>query len=950
MALWTMILRKMVNNKWLQLNLLFGLTVCVALFCSMPLYSDAILQRTLLRELQQLQEREAVFPGYVGISTTVSSKTTDEKTRNQIADADQFVQSIPERLGMEARAFYQQRFTSKMRIYGADASEQEKKVLNATGGFRTLTDMEHRVLLIEGRMPVDRTDGVYEALVTERFLLSTKRELGEELIAEVMTGDRARFRVIPVGLIATDPNAEPYLPFVAEEVVDGFMIPFETFEREFVQGGKAAIAFLEWRYAMQYEQLNVEFIDQLVKADTEIRRFFQGYLGIAEVEIPATPTAASYHATKSQLAVMMLALYTPVTLMLSFYLYMVANLIIDQQKTEISVLRSRGASRTQLMTAYALEGLLLGLSALAIGPFLGVKFTQLLGASSGFLAFVQRSALEVSLSSKSYKIGAVAVGAALLLILIPAFMATRFSIVSHKQKMARGAKLSFWYKSGIDIILVGLAIYLLFNFNKRMDDLQRLALDSNTLQVDPLLFFMPAMFALGGGLLVLRVYPWFIRFLYWAGRRWWPPSLYHSLVQISRSSGQYLTIKVFLIMTVSTGLFSANAARTINDNMESKIQYAIGADITVKAKWETYESDSGGQASLAPNSKQMKYIEPPIQPMRELDGVESAAKVFRKEGAFFVETKNKSSGVMTLIGIDTFDYGKTVWMKDGLLDSHINNYLNLIAPDPMAVLVSRSIAEEHGVKPGDTIRVYWQGQTQALFTVYGIIDYWPTWNPLPSERSFGDKETEKPHLIVGHLGTIQNRMGLEPYEVWYKLKAGISSSNIYDQLAEKGIPLVSVRDAKQELTQSANAPLRMAMNGVMTLGFSVAMLICFFGFLIFWVLTLSGRTLQYGVLQAMGIPFHQVFSMLVSEQALTSGAAIIIGVYIGNLTSDLYVPLFEMSFATTEQVPPFQIVRKLGDYVQLYGIVGLTIGIGLSILVYRLSRTRISQALKLGEE
>lgn len=950
MALWTMIVRKMVNNKWLQLNLWFGLTVCVALFCSMPLYSDAIMQRMLLKELQQLQERESVFPGYVKISTTVSSKTMDEKTRSLIEEADKFVESIPERMGMEAQSFYLQRFTPKMKIYGADASEQEKKVLDATGGFKTLTDMSERVHLIEGRIPVVRTDGVFEALVTERFLLSTKRELGQELIAEKMTGDRAKFRVIPVGLIETDPNADPYLPFLAEEVVDGFMIQVEAFDREFIEGGKAAVAFLEWRYAMKYEQLNVEFLDQLASADNEIRKFFQGYIGIAEVDIPVTPTAASYHETEDQLNIMMIALYTPVMLMLAFYLYMVANLIIERQKTEISVLRSRGASRFQLMSAFTLEGVALGLSALAIGPFVGVTFTRLLGASSGFLEFVQRSALEVSLSSDAYKVGAAAVAGAIILILVPAFLATRVSIVNHKQQMARGAKLSIWHKSGIDIVLVGLAIYLLINFNKRMDDLQRLALDASDMQVDPLLFFMPAVFTLGGGLLALRVYPWFIRLIYWAGRRWWPPSLYHSLVQISRSTGQYLTIKVFLIMTVATGLFSANAARTINDNMESKIRYAIGADMAVQAKWETYEPASSGQTRLAAESKQIQYIEPPFQSMSELDGVESVAKVFRKENAMFIETKDKGSGVMTLMGIDTIDFGKTAWMKNGLLDSHINNYLNLIAPDPKSVLISRSIADEYGVKPGDSIRVYWQGKSQIIFTVYGIIDYWPTWNPLPTERSYGSEDPEKPHLIVGHLGTIQNRIGLEPYEVWYKLQDGVSTAQIYEQLEEKGVSLVGFRDAKQELIQSENDPLRLAMNGVMTLGFVIAMLICFFGFLIFWVLTLSGRTLQYGVLQAMGIPFPQVVGMLASEQALTSGAAIIIGVYIGNLTSDLYVPLFEMSFSASEQVPPFQIVRELGDYVQLYGIVGFTLGIGLSILVYRLSRTRIAQALKLGEE
>ena len=67
MALWTMIFRKMAKNRWLQLNLWFGLTICVALFSSMPLYSHAILQRTLLKELQQLRIDQNIYPGLLHV-------------------------------------------------------------------------------------------------------------------------------------------------------------------------------------------------------------------------------------------------------------------------------------------------------------------------------------------------------------------------------------------------------------------------------------------------------------------------------------------------------------------------------------------------------------------------------------------------------------------------------------------------------------------------------------------------------------------------------------------------------------------------------------------------------------------------------------------------------------------------------------------------------------------
>lgn len=966
MALWTMILRKMANNKWLQLNLWFGLTICVALFCSMPLYSDAIMQRTLQKELQLVTYRDEVYPGFIRIRTTVSRDMPHEQTIERLIEADRFAASIPRRMGLEAISAYQQKFTYKLKVYGADATEQERQLTTATGGFRALSDLEDRVRLVTGRFPEIRSDGVFEAVVSERFLLATRRHLNDELILEATSDDLTEmtFRVIPVGVINTDPEADPYLPFLLQDNYDGFFIPYEQFESEFVHGRKLRIQEAEWRFAINYEQMTVDDVARFINTDRDIRRYFQNRLGIGEINIPARDTVASFIGIQGKLDIMMLALYAPVMLMLAFYLYMAANLIIERQKTEISVFRSRGASRLQIMFVYTIESLILGLSALAVGPFIGVAFTKILGASSGFLEFVQRAALEVSLNSDAYKIAIAAVSAAIILILIPAFLATRVSIVTHKQQMARANKLSFWHKMGLDFILVGFAVYLLYNFNQRQEDLKQLALDSDALQIDPLLFLMPAVFALGGGLLLLRVYPWFIRLIYWIGRRWWSPALYHSLVQISRSSGQYLTISVFLVMTVATGLFSANAARTINDNIESKIRYSIGADIALMTRWE---SNAPGPASVNdPQSQQpqqqsgmefgdsnvIQYAEPPLQPLRELEGIESLARVFIKETGppRFYDPKSGKSAEITLIGISTKEFGETTWMKDGLMDYHINSYLNLIASNPKAILISRSIADLAKVEPGEILRIYWPGTDQVEFQVYGIIDYWPSWNPLPRVTPRSGGRAEAPHLVVGHLNTIQNRLALEPYYVWLKLKEGVTSQEIYEQIIESKVPVISLRDANQELIDSMNDPFRMAINGVMTLGFVISMVISFFGFLLFWLLTLSGRTLQYGVLRAMGIPFGQIIGMLISEQVLTSGAAILIGVFIGNLTSDLYVPLFEMSFSTTEQVPPFQIVRELSDYLQLYGIIGFMLVFGLGILCYRLSRVRIAQALKLGEE
>ncbi|MFC6229314.1 ABC transporter permease [Paenibacillus allorhizosphaerae] len=346
--------------------------------------------------------------------------------------------------------------------------------------------------------------------------------------------------------------------------------------------------------------------------------------------------------------------------------------------------------------------------------------------------------------------------------------------------------------------------------------------------------------------------------------------------------------------------------------------------------------------------------------MTQLPGVEHAAKVFVKKDATVTVGKEKET--ITMMGIDTDDFGYTSWLRNGLLDHHFYDYLNMMASSPSAVLISRSIADRFHLKPGDHLYAGWNGVESAMFNIYGIIDYWPSWNPNPnfndktptSGTAAGNAKTapkiKYPMLVVGHLSYMQNNMALEPYDVWLKMKPDAGSQQLYQAMEDKNIPVSELSDAKQMLIRVKNDPFQLAINGVMTLGFLISIIISFCGFLLYWVLSLSGRVLQLGILRAMGISFRQLMVMLVGEQLMTSGAAIAIGVLLGNVTSRLFVPMFQLSLQTSSQVPPFQVTFDPRDQMQLYMIVGVMLAIGLFILGSMLSRIKIHQAVKLGED
>ncbi|XEC96132.1 FtsX-like permease family protein [Paenibacillus tarimensis] len=954
MALFIMILRKMINNKWLELSLLFGLIVCIALTSSMPIYTSAILERMLKQELRLLQENSNRYPGIYWISAKMSAE--DTRKGDKIADTDRYLETKGDQFGLPVQYFVRERSTQ---LYSLLPEDQEKRDVNfqRSATVSAIDGLEDHIRLVDGRLPAgEPVNGVYEALVVKEAL----SELGMALNDVFIINDGSLKEPVymkPVGVIDRKDYSDLFWYNIPGSYKNSFFISFELFDKDFSVSGKLNVQSSYWYYALDYTKITLASVDHLQRTSRTITAYMNSHYETYDKYVPALRTVEVYLAKASDLQVVLWSLGVPVFLMLVFYLYMVANLITERQKTEIAVLRSRGASRLQIIVSYAAEGVVLGAVAFFTGPYLGVVLAKILGASSGFLEFVQRAKLDGEVNREALTYSLIGLSFSLLMILIPVYLATGYSIAVHKQQSARKQKRSFWHRYFFDVILIGVALYGLNNYKVRKNELLSLGLSSADLRIDPMLFIIPALFILGLGLLVLRLYPLFLRIVYTAGKRWWPPAVYSTLIQVGRSTLQYHFIMMFLIITIATGLFSASSARTINENTTDKIRYATGADISLKVYWENdappaiaysylagnAESDAGNSDSADGVPPRTQYSEPAFLPFTQLPGVEHAAKVFIKHDVEF--SNGSADGKVQLMGVNTKDFGETAWMRDYLLDHHINAYLNLIARHPSTVLISKSMQEEYGLQPGDSITLSWPGVEGAQFTVYGVIDYWPSWNP-----NRGSDGSHKPMLVVGNLTYIQNNLALEPYEVWLKLGPGASSQRVYQAIVDHGYSVESLEDANQEEIKALKDPFLLAVNGMMTLGFLISVLICFYGFLLYWVLSMFSRTLQLGILRAMGVSVVQVIVMLGCEQVMISGAAIVIGIITGSLTSRLFVPLFELTFDPSKQVPPFQVTFDPVDEVRLYWIVVVMISVGLAVLGYFVSRIRIHQAVKLGED
>jgi putative ABC transport system permease protein len=824
--------------------------------------------------------------------------------------------------------------------------------------FKMRTGLERHVRLVDGKLPSkSRKDGAYEVMVTDSALSQLGMLLGQEYIIRDPRVKKADIRVKPVAVIAeNDLNDVYWSSQNLQDERNTLFLPDPLFQSDFVTDRPIAIAKLGALAVSDYRAYDLNTAAYMLDLKSNMAADLMGrykYCVSTSIWIPGSDVMVAFGERESTLRTLLWSLNVPLFLLISFYFYMVTGMLVERQKAEIALLRSRGASRFHLVAMYAAEFGLLAIVAFAAGPWLGAAFTRVLGATSTFMSFVDRGSLQVQMTGECWLYAAGAVIAAWLINLVPVILATRVSIVDQKRAKAREDKRPAWQLFGFDIALIAIALYGHHVFRGRMADLVKLGLDGKSLSADPLLYTVPTLFILGSGLFLMRIYPLFISLIYRAGRKWWAPQHYSTLLLVSRRNRLYHGLMVFLILTIGTGIYNANTARTLNVNMEDQIRYAGGSDVVLRQHWQNDAPAPAGpqagqpQGQQTPPPEKINYLEPPFELIQSLPGVDKAAKVFTKEEA--EAWLGNKSGKVKLMGIETDVFGETAWMKENLLPYHFYSYLNLMARDEHAVLLSKTAADYYGAKPGDVLDVGWKGIRPTRLVVYGVIDYFPSFNPNLTAVG-GSPKDQTPMLIVAHLDTIRNELGVEPYDVWLKLKPGADRQELLDAMKEKHIQLERFDDTLGKISESRMDPFRMAVNGVMSLGFIISLAVSFIGFLLFWLLSLQGRMLQLGIYRAMGISLRRLFGMLLLEQLLTTGAGFLVGIAAGLSTGRIFVPLFQLSFDPGRIVPPFQVISGSGDIIRLAVATCFMLAAALLLLAWILKRMNIYQAVKLGED
>ena len=425
-------------------------------------------------------------------------------------------------------------------------------------------------------------------------------------------------------------------------------------------------------------------------------------------------------------------------------------------------------------------------------------------------------------------------------------------------------------------------------------------------------------------------------------KRFWRPASYASFLENRKNGRKQQFIMLFLIMTISLGMYHATVARSILQNARENAEYLDGADIVIREVWPELQDENGASTG--------NYLEPDMTKYIELDWAERYTRVLYDEHGYIGESKSSRQEV-TVMGIHTRDFGEITWLPVGLTEKHYYEYLNELAVEKDGLLVSEAFRSRLGMKVGDTLTCY---NSQGLSTTGKIVDffeYWPGYTPTATVvNPDGTVSVGDNYLVVTHYDRLRQLWGVAPYEIWLQLKEGYDSQDVIAWIQDNDVHVRKFTDKAADVQNAVEDPLLQGTNGVLTMGFIVTILLCGVGYLIYWIMSIRSREMIFGVLRACGMHKGELFHMLMNEQIFSGVFSVFAGIGIGKLASVMFVPILQQAYAASNQVLPMKLVVNASDMMRLYGVIAGVMIVCLLVLILLLLKMNVAKALKLGEE
>ncbi|MFX0107008.1 MAG: FtsX-like permease family protein [Candidatus Hodarchaeota archaeon] len=540
-----------------------------------------------------------------------------------------------------------------------------------------------------------------------------------------------------------------------------------------------------------------------------------------------------------------------------------ADAFMAPRRTEVGVLRSKGANFNQVYGVFLWEAIFLAVFALVLGMFLSAIFAALIPATTGFMSF-DWGVYEYYLLNSVIKPDTLLI--AVLLCILPPML-----FILYLAKQASTAEIGTTIQNTADLVNeAGESYRFTFGASSLL-----LAIVVASVIFLPL---SPFMLLLNVG---LGTSAWF--FIAYNGSRVSRIGLARVssgmsfiLGQKNRIAAGYLRMRkgrivplmVVLALTMSSTIAFSVQAESLRIDLNREVSYALGTDLRIELLPQTFE-----YADI----------------LESYDGVENVTPVFRCRGTV-------GNDKITVTALDQLQYAEMGYFDDtSFYSQNASSVLSDLAEVPNGIVLSEFHANRWNKQVGDALNlvVAIPGiMIELIFNVTGLVYTAPgfgyasitdiPYSPLGAGFGF---QSGYEGFALTNFEFLTGELGAETTDLFFaSLEEGVDPQSIVEALEEVEGTIAHTPETFDLKSYSYGTALFLStIEGLFSIGFVMALIMSIFALSIFLGSVVRERRREYAVLRALGGSRKQIVSMVFSEFTGIVFASLAVSIILGTI-------------------------------------------------------------------
>lgn len=674
LSAWQLIAKRSLAHWRVLLSVVLGVLLASTIISGTVIYFDALRDLALNQSLAKYDEQE------LDILITGDRGPTTRPEHTLLHDlVDRYVGS---RVGHIVQGSIHAGKTPTM-FLTRPGKEDEAGKYNSRSYFAFVRSLEDYVTILPGgRLPHDRLlsapgeTPMIEALVQRDVALLFGLEVGDSMSAIPFWSDATPVISVVIAGIFEKNDFDDDVWYLEEKVLDASTgssfrtAAFYVSETGYLEALGPSFSRLSTTYAWLLDVDN----DRVTARNTEtlldsLEGLTSHLTAITSGHSQKTALVSALREYDRKLFFSKLPMFVVmifISVVILYYIVTLSALAIEERRHEVALLRSRGATPSQMLAVFALEGLTVVVLAVAAGPLLAATVTSFLGLTPAFSGLTGGERLEVSVSLTAYLMSALGGVLSLAAVMAPAVQASRMNVTRQRQNAARPASTPVFQRYYIDVLLLIVSIYLFRQLGQQGSVVAKEVLGD--VAVDQLLLALPGLMLVAAGMALLRLFPLAMTAASRGLSRLLPAGLAMGVWQMARNPTHYARLSLLLILTAGLGIFASSFGATLERSFEERVLYATGSDIRVQGIKPVYRTRWDYTRQYGLNRTIPQRHRAVITPYERFTQVDALSPVLRDRGSEMGKTFGTS---YEMIAVDPETVMDVAWFRDDFADRPI---------------------------------------------------------------------------------------------------------------------------------------------------------------------------------------------------------------------------------------------------------------------------------------